>query len=189
MKHALHYFHQSAVTTTVDDIPSILHNADNADSSSKEHGLPTPWEISRLFPPMRDLDLSLFLVGKGLKESALQMVRQFAWLGYNKKKAKPKHYNFRFAIPSGKKSFSVWSTHPTLVIIEMKAVTNLKVSRKRFRKFYRPICKTPLMERDALVCSAITWLLRHSGSKQCSSVCTWPYLLFSLYCCPWVTTS
>ena len=42
MKHALHYFHQSAVTTIVDDIPSIPHNADNANSSSKEHGLPTP---------------------------------------------------------------------------------------------------------------------------------------------------
>ena len=24
------------------------------------------------------------------------------------------------------------------------------------RKFYRTICKTPLMERDALVCNAIT---------------------------------
>ena len=78
MKHALHYFHQSAVTTTVDGIPSIPHNADNADSSSKEHGLPTPWEISRLFPPMRDLDLSIFSLGKGFKESALQMVRRFA---------------------------------------------------------------------------------------------------------------
>ena len=42
MKHALHYFHQSAVTAIVDDIPSIPHTVDNADSSSKEHGLPTP---------------------------------------------------------------------------------------------------------------------------------------------------
>ena len=58
MKHALHYFHQSAVTATVDDIPSIPHNADNADSSSKEHGLPTNWEISRLFPLIYPLNVS-----------------------------------------------------------------------------------------------------------------------------------
>ena len=59
-----------------------------------------------------------------------------------------------------------------------------------FRKFYRAICKTLLMERDALGCNAITWLLRHSGSKQCSSsVCTWTYLLYSLYCGPWITSS
>ena len=67
MKHALHYFHQSAVTATVDDIPSIPHNADNADSSSKEHGLPTPQEISCFFLPIHDLDLSIFLLGKSFK--------------------------------------------------------------------------------------------------------------------------
>ena len=101
MKHALHYFHQSAVSAIVDDIPTTSHNAENADSSSKEHGLPTPQEILRFFLPIRDLDLSIFLLGKSFK---IHFIWSDVLLGVaTKKEGKPKQYYFRLAIRSGRK--------------------------------------------------------------------------------------
>ena len=88
------------------------------------------------------------------------------------------------------KSSTIWMLTPLRQYLKLILQVRKYVTFYKLRKFYRAICKTPLMERDALVCNAITWLLRHSGSKQCSSVCTWTlYLLYSLYCCPWITSS